>query len=246
MGPIIRLPPDVLASEDFLANGRSGPATSFCRPLSAKGATALPSPDLDRTDPQRKALRRALREARDAFAGALSAPVRAGLEKALALHLPRLGPPGILGSYCAMGAEIDPRHLETSARAAGWRIAFPRVTGGSLSFHDCARDGLAPGYKDIPEPPAHAPAVRPDTLLVPLLGADRAGNRLGQGQGHYDRTLHALRGATRTAPVRAIGLCWDMQLLDSVPAQPWDEPLDAIATPTAFLSLALSRARPPG
>jgi 5-formyltetrahydrofolate cyclo-ligase len=232
VGPIIRLPPDVLASEDLLANGRSGPATP------AESETDLPSCNPALTGPDRPSLRRALRDARAAFVGALQAPVRAGFEKALAAHLPRQGPPGILGSYCAVGDEIDPRHLEQAAREAGWRIAFPRVTTGPLAFHETGRDSLFPGYRGLPEPPAGAPIVRPDALLVPLLGADRAGNRLGQGKGHYDRTLAALRAQ---GAVRAVGLAWDVQLADALPAERWDEPLDALATPTAFSLVALPR-----
>ena len=64
MGPIIRLPPDVLASEDFLANGRSGPATP------AESATALPSSASSPTSPDRPALRRALRDFYEAEARA--------------------------------------------------------------------------------------------------------------------------------------------------------------------------------
>jgi 5-formyltetrahydrofolate cyclo-ligase len=91
---------------------------------------------------------------------------------------------------------------------------------------------LMPGLGGIPEPAADLPMVRPDLLLVPLLAVDRSGNRLGQGGGHYDRTLAALRA---TQPTIAIGLAWDVQLVDAVAAEPWDQPLDAIATPSAFL-----------
>jgi 5-formyltetrahydrofolate cyclo-ligase len=90
---------------------------------------------------------------------------------------------------------------------------------------------LSPGYRGIPEPRPDLPAVRPDVVLVPLVAADRNGHRLGQGGGHYDRTLAALRAQ---GPVLAIGLAWDMQIMPDIPASPWDQPLDAIATPTAF------------
>ncbi|MFN3591771.1 MAG: hypothetical protein ACK4TG_06260, partial [Thermaurantiacus sp.] len=82
--------------------------------------------------------RRAARAAREAFAGALAAPVRQGLEQALARQLlPHLaGPPGTLGTYAARGAEIDPRILGAGAAARGWRLAFPRVEGAApLAFH---------------------------------------------------------------------------------------------------------------
>jgi 5-formyltetrahydrofolate cyclo-ligase len=70
--------------------------------------------------------------------------------------------------------------------------------------------------------------VRPDILLVPLLGFDAACNRIGQGQGHYDRTLQALRAQ---GPVVAIGLAFEAQRVEAVPVEPHDQPLDFIVTP---------------
>lgn len=189
------------------------------------------------------ALRRAGRAARTAFVAALEGPIRRGLESALAANaLPHLGAPGVLASYAALGDEIDPAPLEAAAVAAGWALAFPRVRGEApLAFHRAAYADLAPGFRGIPEPLADTPQVRPDLVLVPLVAADLAGTRLGQGGGHYDRTLAALR---TQGPLLAIGLAWDVQLLETLPAQPWDQPLDAIATPTAF-HLVPHRARGP-
>jgi 5-formyltetrahydrofolate cyclo-ligase len=170
---------------------------------------------------------------RAAFVTALAGPVRRALETALAaLALPHLGPPGLIGSHAAIGDEADPAALEAAAIATGWETAFPRVAGdGPLIFHRARYADLAPGYRGIPEPPAHLPPAQPDVLLVPLVAADLAGNRLGQGGGHYDRTLAQLRAA---GPILAIGIAWDLQLMPHLPARSWDQPLDAIATPTAF------------
>jgi 5-formyltetrahydrofolate cyclo-ligase len=69
---------------------------------------------------------------------------------------------------------------------------------------------------------------------VPLVLADGAGARIGHGKGHYDRALSHLRAAGH---VITIGLGWDEQLSEaSIPADPWDVPLDFIATPGHWLS----------
>ncbi len=183
--------------------------------------------------PKKQASRKAARATRTAFLGGISAEQRFDLEKSLAsIVLPHLGPPAILGTYAATGGEIDPAQIEAAALALGWRLAWPRVTGAApLSFHGGSYADLRPGFRGIAEPAPDAPACRPDVLLVPLLAADRTGTRLGQGAGHYDRTLAAFRSH---GPLLAIGLAFDVQLVDSLLADLWDQPLDAIATPTAF------------
>jgi 5-formyltetrahydrofolate cyclo-ligase len=67
----------------------------------------------------------------------------------------------------------------------------------------------------------------PDLLLVPLLGFDRRGYRVGYGGGFYDRTLQALRAVGR---VRAVGLAYAGQEAEAVPTEPVDQPLDALVT----------------
>ncbi|MGI4877336.1 MAG: 5-formyltetrahydrofolate cyclo-ligase, partial [Janthinobacterium lividum] len=134
----------------------------------------------------------------------------------------------IVAGYFASGSEIDPSGYPGA-------LAFPRVLpGGGVAFHACPRADLRPGFAGIPEPDASSPLVEPDVVLVPLVAVDRRGNRIGQGGGHYDRTLDRLRAHR---PVVAIGVAWDIQLVDSVLTEPWDQPLDAIATPTQWLTL---------
>lgn len=145
---------------------------------------------------------------------------------------------GIVASYAEMAGEISPRPLEELAARHGWRIAFPKIMGPAapLAFHLATRAELAPGAFGIPEPVADSrEPVRPALLLVPLVAADLSGNRIGQGGGYYDRTLHALRAqepAGRT--VFAIGLAFDEQVVPAIAPEPWDEPLDALLTPSGF------------
>jgi 5-formyltetrahydrofolate cyclo-ligase len=68
------------------------------------------------------------------------------------------------------------------------------------------------------------PIAVPDFVLVPLLAFDRRGYRVGYGAGYYDRTLAALPGRFR------LGVAYAASELDEVPAGPYDEKLDAVAT----------------
>lgn len=181
----------------------------------------------------RQAFRRSRRAARRKFFDSLPTDTRTQLEEQLAeVVIPHLGPPGVLGVHAAIGAEISPDAVMRRAARLGWRIAWPRAQPDApLMFHIAPKSTLSPGYQGIPEPPATTPQVHPDVLLVPLVAVDPRGNRLGQGGGHYDRTLAEARSH---GPVMAVGLCWDMQIVDSLDMQPWDQPLDAIATPAVF------------
>lgn len=186
-------------------------------------------------DDPKAVLRRHFRQAREAHVGGLPPGARSALETALAgIARPLVATSRTPASYAAVGPEIDPVHIEHGMGPH----AFPRVSGKNLYFHIARWQDLAPGCLGIPEPPATAPLVMPDLVLVPLLAATPAGVRLGQGGGYYDRTLLALRSR---GPVVAIGLAWDIQVTDSLPSDPWDEPLDYIATPTRLVDCARSR-----
>jgi 5-formyltetrahydrofolate cyclo-ligase len=85
------------------------------------------------------------------------------------------------------------------------------------------------------QPATTAEALAPDLVLVPLVMADRAGTRIGHGKGHYDRALAHLREGG--LPVFTIGLAWETQISDDLlQADPWDQPLDAIATPREWIT----------
>lgn len=170
-------------------------------------------------------LRRHYRAARKAFVAALPAGEREALEcnlaQVVAPYLPALR---MAGSYAAVGDEIDPMWIEK------WigPHAFPRTAGQDIVFHQAEWSALMPGFQSIPEPPATAPVVHPDVLLVPLLAVTLSGVRLGQGRGYYDRAITVLR---RRQPIIAIGIAWECQIAPALPADPWDMPLDIIATP---------------
>lgn len=170
------------------------------------------------------ALRRQYRAARAAFVAGLAPGLREQLERRLAdVIAPALTGHRMAGTYAAVGDEIDPVWIEKRGPHA-----FPRIAGPEIVFHQAEWRDLRPGFNAIPEPPATAPVVHPDLLLVPLLAVTLDGVRLGQGRGYYDRALARLRARQ---PVLAIGIAWECQIAPALPADPWDMPLDMVATP---------------
>jgi 5-formyltetrahydrofolate cyclo-ligase len=137
--------------------------------------------------------------------------------------------------HAALGAEVDTAELARLAHAAGKRIAWPRVSaaGPVMEFACCAVSELVPGPARALEPPPSAPPVpldAVDLVVVPGVAFDAGGGRLGRGRGHYDATLSRLR-----PDALRVGLAFDEQVVDRVPTEPHDTPLDVVATPSRLL-----------
>jgi len=78
-----------------------------------------------------------------------------------------------------------------------------------------------------------------DAVIVPLVGFDRQGGRIGFGKGWYDRFFEEL--STRgISPVR-VGLAFDCQEVLAVPSDPWDQRLDYVVTETGIIKCLNSR-----
>lgn len=117
----------------------------------------------------------------------------------------------------------------------GKRLALPAtLPDRSIVFRQAeSLDGLVPDAFGIPAPQAACPEVPAediDLMLVPLMAADRHGRRLGRGAGCYDRWL----AAHRFSGLR-VGIVLPGQLLDSVPCEPCDQPLDWLAAPGGLI-----------
>ncbi|MFN2259224.1 MAG: 5-formyltetrahydrofolate cyclo-ligase [Parasphingopyxis sp.] len=142
--------------------------------------------------------------------------------------------PRRIAGYAAMPSELDIGPALEAWREAGDTIALPWFADRDSPMRFRADDGCrAPGPFGIDQPLPGNPDIVPQLVLVPLVAADRAGNRIGQGAGHYDRALARLRN---TEELTAIGVCWDCQIAEALPADPWDEPHDLIATPTQAIA----------
>jgi len=180
-----------------------------------------------------KATRRAALLARRA---AIPPERRLGFSRRIAescRELPELAAAPIICSYLSFRDEVDTLELVAGLLAAGRRVAVPahlHETGRPLVFAEIdSLEGLVPSHFGVPQPPADALRVVPvgeiPLFLVPGVGFDLAGNRLGFGLGFYDR---AFAGASPTA--RRIGLAFEAQIVDRLPAEPHDVRMDAVIT----------------
>lgn len=190
---------------------------------------AVPSPlPADKSE-----LRAAMRTRRRDYAASLRPDTRKALEDALAEALdPLLFAATAVAAYFPMKDEVSVLPALQRARAMGKAaaLAFFADRDSRMTFR--TGDPVDPGPWGILQPPAEAPAISPDLLLIPLIAIDRSGNRIGMGKGHYDRALPGLR----EAGARLIGVGWPFQLLDEPLApDPWDVPLDGFASPDGVL-----------
>lgn len=107
------------------------------------------------------------------------------------------------------------------------RILLPVVVGDDLELRLYTRpEDLKPGAYGIEEPTGElfTDYADIDFIVVPGVAFDRNGNRLGRGKGYYDRLLPRIPSAYKA------GICFPFQLVEEVPAEPFDIRMDEIIT----------------
>jgi len=142
----------------------------------------------------------------------------------------------VVAGYWPIRDELDPRPLLARLREMGHRLCLPVVADPHLLFRVFDRDSAfeAAGFGTM-APGPESEEVRPDVLLMPLSAFDDAGNRIGYGKGHYDTAIAALE---KNGPIRCIGLAFDVQKVETVPAEPHDKRLSGVLTESGFKRFA--------
>ncbi|MEL7210605.1 MAG: 5-formyltetrahydrofolate cyclo-ligase [Actinomycetota bacterium] len=122
--------------------------------------------------------------------------------------------------------------LHEAIWASGARLALPRIEGPRVEPVLHERGGpLVEAVLGVPEPTGDPldPTVV-DIVIVPGLAFDRLGHRLGYGAGFYDRFLPDVRDDCRT-----VGVCFEPSLVDRLPTDPHDVPVDTVVTDETVL-----------
>jgi 5-formyltetrahydrofolate cyclo-ligase len=188
----------------------------------------------------RKQLRRQLRAARRALSPAQQKTAANCLSLKLRCFLPLLRSQHI-AFYLPNDGEIDPLPLIRFLERCGKQCYLPRLhpDGSNRIFFIRWRAGesLQKNHLGIPEPMIYKqklPAWALQTVLMPLVGFDKQGNRLGMGGGFYDRTFAFKKIRPHSRPL-LVGLAHSVQEVPSLTVESWDMPLDVIATEKELL-----------
>jgi len=136
--------------------------------------------------------------------------------------------------YLPVNGEVDTWALFDWAQEKGCRIVLPccrKNEPGCMDFFTVMnKEELIPGMYNIPEPDRDQCALMedpdPEVVILPGVGFDRQGYRLGYGGGYYDRFLarHPMPSAL------IVGLGFSCQIMDALPHDPWDKKVDVVVT----------------
>jgi 5-formyltetrahydrofolate cyclo-ligase len=198
------------------------------------GGVAVPPSSAPGHAQARKELRKALRAKRRA----VTPEFRARAAKQVARNIDRVFRlrPGLrVAIYASFREELDSAPLIRLARKRGCRIFLPRIDRRTISMkfveaivgaHETVN------HLGIVEPKGTKPiqARWLDLVLLPLVGFDAQGMRLGMGGGYYDRTFAYKRRHTTWRRPRLVGVAYSFQQVSSIGREWHDVPLDAVVT----------------
>lgn len=186
-------------------------------------------------EPTLNELKNTLRKKIRARIKELSAADRAAASRALIEQLyalPAWATARHIAAYAALPDEVDLSPLLQRVLDEGRQLSLPRYEADSdtWTWAPCrALEDLKPGMLGVPQVAPSAPcAPEPDLILVPARALDRQGTRLGRGKAYYDRML-------KDPPALKIGVVFHLQILDHLPREAHDIPMDQVLSECGIL-----------
>ena len=141
--------------------------------------------------------------------------------------------------YAAKSPEVTLDAVFAWALAQGKKVCFPRVSEEEMDFYYVEKaSDLIPGNFGVREPATYCQLATftKAVCLVPGVGFDTSGNRMGYGKGYYDRYFHK-----STADIYRIGICYDEQLQYEIPAMGHDIKMDRVVSASNVIDIATKK-----
>jgi len=139
-----------------------------------------------------------------------------------------------ISGFFPIKSEVDVRPLMQRLKDKGAKLSVPVVVDKqTIVFRELIAGAplVSTGFGTF-GPGPEARVVDPEIMLVPMSAFDRVGHRIGYGAGFYDRAISRLHDMGRRP--RLIGVAFDCQEIDVIPAEDHDVALDAILTESGF------------
>jgi 5-formyltetrahydrofolate cyclo-ligase len=135
-----------------------------------------------------------------------------------------------IGAYAPLDFEVD---CVSAFQDVSCLLSFPTYVESlqTMIYRQCAYQDLSVKQTfgvSLLEPKTSAPEVIPDILLIPGIGFDHRGIRLGRGKGYFDRYLACYKGLKW-------GIGFSVQLVEQLPCEEHDIPMDMIITENGLL-----------
>ena len=189
----------------------------------------------------KRALRAELRERRQLLSDSQRDAAASAIGERLDALIDSLGARSI---SCFLSTTTEPGTREFVSRAVsrGIRVLLPVTRAdGLLDWAVATADGeIAEGLYGLPEPTGEVLgpiAVNDvDLMIVPAAAVDRSGMRMGWGRGYFDKTIGSME---KCPPVYAV--IYDSEILDSLPREVHDQPVNGVVTPSQTLELSPPR-----
>jgi 5-formyltetrahydrofolate cyclo-ligase len=139
---------------------------------------------------------------------------------------------GVVAVYLPVNGEAETSGIIEAARKAGKEVCVPTIgQGGAMCLVLYGEsDELGRGKYGIPEPMGKPERHHVDMVIVPGVAFDKFGHRIGMGGGHYDKYLKDRKCVN-------VGICFDFQLVEKIPRELHDVPMDLIVTEREVLKI---------
>ncbi|MCM3780105.1 5-formyltetrahydrofolate cyclo-ligase [Microbacterium hydrocarbonoxydans] len=190
---------------------------------------------------EKRALRAELRERRQLLSDAQRENAASAIAERLDDLIEELGA-GSISCFLSTTTEPGTRDFVKAAVRRGIRVLLPVTRADGLLDWAVASDDdeTSEGLFGLPEPTGEVLgpiAVNDvDLMIIPAAAVDRTGMRMGWGRGYFDKTIGSME---KCPPVYAV--IYDSEVLDSLPSEVHDQPVNGVVTPTQTLLLSPTR-----